>query len=347
MRRNRFSASIRDAIGHSLNVCIAKEIKMQTPYPRLILAAFLALLLAACDNGNNTLADGSIGGTGVVAFGSISGFGSVFVNGVEFRLSSATRITIDGSPNQRQTDLNLGTEVAVKGRLDASGVSGTASSIEYKSNLRGLVDHIDRASNTLLVLGQTVVVGESTVFNNVSSLADLALTDVVEVSGLPDSKGRIVAAYVERQGAFVQGVTPLRVLGAIAAVMPQAFTISALTIDYSAVLPQNLPDQRLASGQIVEVLGNQLPQGDVLKATQVRIVDTSLGASEGDFILWQGLIADAITPGTFSINGVIVMTNSQTRFQNGNAAALMQDARVQVEGRWSSGGIIATKVLFL
>ena len=68
------------------------------------LAAALAILVAACGGGGGG-ADGGIGGTGV-ALGTITGFGSVFVNGVEFSSDRAV-IKLDDR-TVAQSDLRVG-----------------------------------------------------------------------------------------------------------------------------------------------------------------------------------------------------------------------------------------------
>jgi hypothetical protein len=76
------------------------------------------LLLASCGGGDNRTADGAIGGTGIIASGPISGFGSVFVNGAEFRTSAATQISVNGAANRAQSDLGLGFVVTVPEVID-------------------------------------------------------------------------------------------------------------------------------------------------------------------------------------------------------------------------------------
>ena len=56
------------------------------------------------DGGGN----GGVGGTGVVAQGSISGFGSVIVNGTEFETSGATKVTVNENTNATPADLKKG-----------------------------------------------------------------------------------------------------------------------------------------------------------------------------------------------------------------------------------------------
>ena len=71
-------------------------------------AAVVALGLSSCSSGSDVAGIG-IGGSGVtsasgyVASGRITGFGSVYVNGVEYQTSSST-FDIDGNPDGVETD---------------------------------------------------------------------------------------------------------------------------------------------------------------------------------------------------------------------------------------------------
>ena len=89
----------------------------------LLTAAFL-VGVASCGGGTQ-LAGGGIGGTGI-SQGAITGFGSIFVNGVEFNTSGATIIK-DGN-TVTQNDLKIGMVVTVDGSIDTS-TSGSATTV--------------------------------------------------------------------------------------------------------------------------------------------------------------------------------------------------------------------------
>ncbi len=74
---------------------------------------------------------GGIGGTGLTSSGTITGFGSIFVNGVEFETDSA-EILLDGN-TAADTALRLGMVVLVTGTLNEDGVTGTADRVEFNN----------------------------------------------------------------------------------------------------------------------------------------------------------------------------------------------------------------------
>jgi len=78
----------------------------------------IALLLASCGGGQLTAGiEGS--GAPVTTVGSITGFGSIFVNGVEYATAGA-QIGIDGQPGT-EAQLSVGDVVTVVGTVNADG----------------------------------------------------------------------------------------------------------------------------------------------------------------------------------------------------------------------------------
>ena len=99
---------------------------------RLALVAAAAMIMAACGGSDSSSPppDGSIQpGTMSTVVGTISGFGSVIVNGVKFDDSSAA-VTMDGAVATRDR-LRVGMVVQIRGRIRADG-TGTADSIRYE-----------------------------------------------------------------------------------------------------------------------------------------------------------------------------------------------------------------------
>src|SRR5512143_1087467 len=94
---------------------------------RLIACAVTAtLVLAACGggSGNNVAGIDRTGSPAIAAYGTVSAFGSVVVNGVHYN-TSGTTFTIDGDAGA-QSDLAIGDVVLVKGTLDTGGATGVA-----------------------------------------------------------------------------------------------------------------------------------------------------------------------------------------------------------------------------
>jgi ABC-type phosphate transport system substrate-binding protein len=132
--------------------------------------------------GGEQLAGGGIGGTGITT-GTVTGFGSVFVNGVEFDTAGAS-MDIDDVPSTSDgTDdasvLGIGMVVTVTGTVNADGVTGTATAISYDEIFEGPItaepdEDVDMQTKTFEVFGITVVADSNTtvfVGTDYSSLA--------------------------------------------------------------------------------------------------------------------------------------------------------------------------------
>ena len=102
--------------------------------------------LAACSGGGDSSSDNQPQSAAqdvpVISSGAITGFGSVFVNGVRFETSGAA-FTINGRPGT-QADLRVGDVVKIHGHRDGAG-NCTADHIDFDDLVKGPV----RASTRL------------------------------------------------------------------------------------------------------------------------------------------------------------------------------------------------------
>jgi len=133
------------------------------------------------------LAGGGVSGTGV-STGAITSFGSVETCGVHYLTDNNTIKMSHGMDHSSEMDrvvFRVGMVVTIHHGLN----DNNAIQIEYQDNLQGPI--AAKNSNTLTVLGQTVVVSDA-------DFAKFNLNEIVEVSGFVDSAGRIRATYIER-----------------------------------------------------------------------------------------------------------------------------------------------------
>lgn len=272
--------------------------------------------------------------------GTVTGFGSVFVNGVEFFTSSA-QVRIDDSPAQ-ESQLKIGQVVVVKGRLNADRRTGDATEISFKDIVEGPVTALNISAGTFVVLGQTVRVTDATMFDNslspatINGLATAGL--MVQVSGFRNASGDIVATRIEPK---LPG-TEIEVRGAVAGLntTSSTFTINALTVDYSAAVVSN---GTLANGVSVEVKGGSVLANGALRARSVEVESRSNPANN-DVGRVEGIITRFASATDFDVGSTRVTTTSSTTLQT-NGVTLAANVKVEVEGRFNSSGVlVATKV---
>lgn len=275
------------------------------------------------------------------ARGAVTRFGSIFVNDVEYHLNTA-QIRINGAP-ATEADLRIGQVVTVDGFVNADLETGNAVTVEFDSDVRGLVASVDPVSASMRVLGQTVRVNGGTTFDEAftpANLGGVAPGSVVEISGYRNSIGEVVATHVARSPAVSD-----RVLGTVADldVGLGRFRIGALTVDYSAA---SLVEGGIANGAQVEVEGARA-SGLLLRAQTIETRSTGLGGEPGSGASLEGVVTGALAGGRFEVNGQPVVITPSTQFLLGSIADLVIDAKVEAEGRMdAAGAIVAQTVQF-
>jgi Domain of unknown function (DUF5666) len=321
--------------------------------------AFVAVtLLSACGGGGGGDTAGvGTGGTGSFSVGTVTGFGSVFVNGVRYEDNGARLVDDDGTVKVLGSDdnpLKVGMVVEVTGSVDDSGTVRTATQIAYGAEIKGPVTAVDVAAGTFNVFGTTVRTTTTTVYDNFGGVAALATGNVVEVHGQPDTNGRIVATYVEREAtsvaAFVAGGGEYRLRGALAGLSGSnpayTFTMRGVAIRTDA---STRFDGTPADGISVSVRLNPMQQGDGrYLAAQLKVrtasYDNSSAAAEGEV---EGYVSDFIgAASAFRVAGYPVRLASAVVYEDGVATDLTNDIRVEAKGRIDNGVLVVTKLEF-
>ena len=143
------------------------------------MALATVLALSACGGGSaalETLAGVGTGGSGL-AEGTVSGFGSVFIDGMEYDDSNASVAQDDGAGESVNAELKLGQRVRLV--LDSSS---KVQSVIVMPQLVGPVTQAMDAAGTFKVMGQGVRLGDTTAQAGFSA-ASPALGDELEVHG--------------------------------------------------------------------------------------------------------------------------------------------------------------------
>ena len=158
---------------------------MRNSFLHFGLAILASLMIFSCSSDGDIVAGGGVGGTGI-STGSITGFGSIFVNGVEFDTTEAT-ILIDETVSS-ESDLALGMVVTVKGFFNADGLTGVANLVTFDNTVEGAVQSVNLAGGSLTVLNQVVFVDSLTVFQGVGGLESISPGDLVELRTIASMK---------------------------------------------------------------------------------------------------------------------------------------------------------------
>ncbi|HEX5632624.1 MAG TPA: DUF5666 domain-containing protein, partial [Gemmatimonadales bacterium] len=233
---------------------------------RRLLGVVAACIVAACGGSGSV---GS-GGTGSVAVGTVTGFGSLVVDGVAFD-DSRTVARVENEPGaETPAEVRLGHRVEVE--FDEANV---ALAIRVEAGVRGPV--ANRTADGLVVLGQRIVVntdatvGPLTQFGGgYAGLGDVSPADLVEVHGvlLPLAAGGpvIQATRIDRQ----ESLSAWRVTGVVSERSDTGFRLGTQAVSTAGA--QVVPAAaRLADGQVVRVLAAPGDGAAPLQARQVRL----------------------------------------------------------------------------
>ncbi len=293
------------------------------------------------------LAEGGMTGTGISA-GRITGFGSIYVNGVHYQVDQA-EFYRDGAKVSGQSTFNMGEFVTVTGTTNSDGSSGTASKVEFDSMIRGEITAASVDNTRIEVMGQSVQTDELTVLHGFSQLSELTIGNVVEVSGTRNAEGVITATSINRlQMKYPQDGSVLRLEGSITQVWAEQkfFQLGGLSIDYaSAQLEGFSSSQTLQTGMYVQVESRQVSTGQWLVASKVRLKPVEVRYAQNTPVRLEGRITTINGTTSFTLNYQTIVVNATTRWEGLSAAQLQTDLAVAVEGKIdANGNLVATRV---
>jgi hypothetical protein len=280
-----------------------------------------------------------------VSSGTITGFGSVKLIGKEYETQN-TSFMVDGQPGS-QNDLKVGMGVTVNGSSSSTDTR-TATTITQEDVVEGAIQSIPATNDRVVVLGQTVLIDNGTVFdNNIpgQNISGLAPGNIVEVNGFVKGIGLIIATLIEKKNppasCQVKGIIVNHNSGA------QTFTIGGLTVTYSGGVFNDMPNPagNAWNDLLVEVKGSPCTQASQpLIATKVEL--ERINVANADEIEVEGAITLFNSAASFTVNGVPVVTKANTIFEGGVAGDLALGVEVEVEGSLTNGVLTASEVEF-
>jgi Domain of unknown function (DUF5666) len=300
----------------------------------LVAAASAAVALLVWGDQSSAGIEGT-GRYAMVAYGRITAFGSIFVDGVEYDIAQA-KIHVNGHSAQA-TQLAVGQVVTVRGYVKGA-TAGTADNVTYTSAVVGPITQVDVAAGNFTVLGQTVAVDANTLFGEgiqPAGIAALRAGTGVQVSAFVEASGELLASRIDLQTAGA----PLQVMGAVQALDAgaQTFQLNALTIDFS----QAKVSGKLANGSTATVWADEYPTAGTLHVTRVD-VSSGLGGVAGAKGDLEGLITSVATNGNIYVGDQLVVIDPTTHLQL-HGLSLAPDLAVRVQGTFDSSGALVAK----
>lgn len=303
---------------------------------RAALAALTsAVLLVACGGIEGTGSPmAAIEGTGV-STGGVTGFGSVFVNGVRYSTDRAD-IVVDGVPAS-EAALRVGMVVQVIGDVDSDGRSGTARRVEFDQPLFGPIDSIDRHTRQIVVLGQLVRLDDATLFGEGSEDA-LQEGQLCMTSGYPEAGGQWLASLLQCDDGYEAGSTVVEVEGLVSALDTNtgSFRLGGLSVAMAGATLDSAQGM-LANGALVEVIGRQPQRGGVLNAERIRVRAVNFAPTQS--ITLEGVIGRFAGLSDFDVGRQRINAASAQRGDDFDLAPA-SGVRIRLQGSVGADGVI-------
>lgn len=282
---------------------------------------------------------GGIGGSGFTSYsvGTLTGFGSVFINGNRFDTTTA-EFTVNGQA-AAQSQLRVGMQLTAEVDFDTAA----ADQVDYTAVLIGPVSSAPDATGQLRVLNQPVVIGASTVLDSLV-LADLVPNRAIEISGIADANGTLIASYVRPAIN-----SELQIAGTVSAVNDnqQRITVRDVTVvlEQADLSPLNGIPLAVGTPVIVTASANQFDTpSNTLFASSIA-PGTAIEPAEDARIELAGFVQTFDSSTSFSIAGVQITTTAATQYQTVDglpleATAVAVNSLIEIEGRFLSSGVV-------
>lgn len=317
-------------------------------------------LLTACGGGGGT-ASTNTPVAASISSGTISGLGSIIVNGVRYETVGSTVLDADDGTTAITTPLRIGMTVSVEQNgTDPITSRPVAGKIFVQSGIHG--EAIYTGTN-LTVAGLPVTTDSTTILLDatgiVTTLAALNLLNV-EVYGLPQADGSFLATLIEAE----VGARPVQVVGTVQSINTSAKTLvlgtsaNSITVDYAGITPPN----GLVAGAVVVAKSSATTTAStyVANSLQIRSATASTYTSyvsnyggtthvHSERNELYGVVSDktllysgaTVTGCSLKIQGLQVQASSATLCNN-----ITNGSYVEAKGTLNNGVLNATKIEF-
>lgn len=303
-----------------------------------LFALFCGLSLTACVE-DLQLAEGGMTGTGMTA-GRITGFGSIYVNGIHYNVDDA-QFYRDSTSTTEQSDFSVGEYVTITGSEVVDG-EAIATRVSFESLIRGIVTVVSTDGIHLKVMGQTITTDELSIFHGFETLSALSLGNLVEISGTRNANNDIVASSITLLTQQALPNSNIKLEGTLQnlSIEQKIFSIGDLSIDYSAAHFREGTEKDLSNAVFVSVRSEQTVENNQVFATQVTFKNKRYNYDNNKHIEIEGHITRFETERSFELNNQAITTDNQTVFEGITAEALALDMSIEVEGMINDQGTL-------
>jgi hypothetical protein len=276
--------------------------------------------------------EGGIGGTGIV--GIITGFGSIWVNGLEVQYDAKTPVA-DNAVIATANDLAIGQVVTI----EASGSNNEfkANKISVVDAVAGQITSIDTNTGKLIVLGQTITLSSKTIMHDQHNQANqlkLNVGDYIKVSGLRLANGDIKASRIAQTTIIAEP----NLVGPVTGKSGNVIEVYGLKIVTTSSANLSIGQEVIASGKQV---------GETLLAREIKPSPTSELFGKTEQIRLQGYVGESSSGGQIKVGNLDVVLSAQSISPQGKMNELNSGELVQISGHFDRDNrIVADKIEF-
>ncbi|CAM3223154.1 DUF5666 domain-containing protein [Shewanella violacea] len=305
------TSTLKDLVPGTYEVSAAEVIVAGSPFRTASVSSSFSLV--AGESAAKTL----IYGAPQLSIGAISGFGSVYVNGVRYATDD-TEFSHNGAADSSESLLSVGKIVKVQALVPVGG-DAIAIGVSYSADVIGEIQSIDLAKGVIRVLGQSYFINELTQFENLT-FDQLTVGQGIEISAIRDESGQYMASHVELTDSLVSW----QILGVVTNLNldTKVFNLGSLIVDYSGVEL----DGEFKNGSHVEVSSATGMEADSLVADAIEIQEMEL---PGARLALEGIVSE-LNGNEFTVDGRLFSLNSDTEFTQGKREDLHSGVAVSL-----------------
>ncbi|GAB1235608.1 hypothetical protein UT5_20030 [Ferrigenium sp. UT5] len=268
--------------------------------------------------GTGAQANGGIGGTGIV--GTITGFASVCINGLEVDFDDATQVSSNGNAAGIR-NLAVGQVIAI------DAVDGPkrllAHKIDILNAVEGPVTSINPSAGLVEVIGQKIRLSDATLLGGIAAVQEISVGMPLKVSGYRNADNEIIATRIE----IAHGKADASIVGMVARDSSGHFVVSGT--------PVQAKESMLVAG--AEVLLKGKWDGRQFNAESAQHDPSLYFAGHVRQVVVEGLLIDRMGGQQMKISGYDIDYSSSTSVAGGGIEQLIQGQRVRVTGRIQAG----------
>jgi len=239
---------------------------MRHLYRTMVAISIASLVLVGCGSDDEEPV------SHVTSSGVISGFGSVYVNGVRYLTKDS--FIIENGKKSDEMALKVGMKVIIAAQQRGSD-DPEALEVTYLADVIGVIDVIDLAANSLTILGQTYLITGDTKLDNVL-FSELTTGSFVELSALENEYGHFIVSYLKTKEQQAES----QLTGTISNInkVNRTFSIGHLFVNYAEADITGL----LNAGSLVQIkskftpIENEFIAGEVTVQSLILFVDGTL-----------------------------------------------------------------------